>query len=64
MQTRLPGLVGLDAGNPGPLTGDGNHTWLLRGGTDAIDAGVGTAVHVDAIAQRLGAVEQALGRSW
>ena len=43
MQARLPGLVELDAGNPGPLTGAGNHTWLLTGQVPTlVDAGVGT----------------------
>jgi glyoxylase-like metal-dependent hydrolase (beta-lactamase superfamily II) len=44
-----------DAGNPGPLTGTGNNTWLLDGDEPAlIDAGVGQAAHVDAIARHLG----------
>lgn len=61
MQTRLPGLVGLDAGNPGPLTGAGNHTWLLTGDVPTlIDAGVGTPAHVDAIAAALHGDEQTL----
>jgi glyoxylase-like metal-dependent hydrolase (beta-lactamase superfamily II) len=51
---RLPGVVGLPAGNPGPLTGAGNHTWLLSGATPAlIDAGVGQPSHLDAIAAAL-----------
>jgi glyoxylase-like metal-dependent hydrolase (beta-lactamase superfamily II) len=61
MQTRLPGLVGLDAGNPGPLTGDGNRTWLLTGAVPTlIDSGVGTVAHVDAIARALETVGQTL----
>ena len=61
MQTRLPGLVELAAGNPGPLTGAGNHTWLLTGEVPTlIDAGVGIPAHVDAIAAALDAVEQTL----
>jgi glyoxylase-like metal-dependent hydrolase (beta-lactamase superfamily II) len=61
MQTRLPGLVRLDAGNPGPLTGAGNHTWLLTGDVPTlIDAGVGTSAHLDAIAAALDAAEQTL----
>lgn len=44
----------LPAGNPGPLTGRGNNTWLLDGPEPAlIDAGVGAAPHVDAIAAAL-----------
>ena len=51
---RLPGVVGLSAGNPGPLTGAGNHTWLLPGATPTlIDAGVGQPSHLDAIAAAL-----------
>lgn len=54
MSPRLPGLVGLDAGNPGPLTGAGNHTWLLVGATTTlIDAGIGAPSHLDAIAANL-----------
>jgi glyoxylase-like metal-dependent hydrolase (beta-lactamase superfamily II) len=61
MQSRLPGLVELDAGNPGPLTGAGNHTWLLTGQVPTlIDAGVGTPAHVAALAAALDAVEQTL----
>lgn len=63
MQTRLPGLVGLDAGNPGPLTGTGNHTWLLTGAMPTlIDAGVGMAAHLDGIASALDAVGQSLAQ--
>jgi glyoxylase-like metal-dependent hydrolase (beta-lactamase superfamily II) len=61
MHGRLPGLVELDAGNPGPLTGAGNRTWLLTGGVPTlVDAGVGTTAHMDAIAAALDAVGQAL----
>jgi len=42
------------AGNPGPLTGSGNNTWLIDGSEPAlIDAGVGAASHIDAIARAL-----------
>ena len=45
----------LDALNPGPLTGRGNNTWLLDGAEPAlIDAGIGVAAHVEAIARALG----------
>lgn len=41
----------LHAGNPGPMTGSGNWTWLLPGPAPVlIDAGVGQAAHLDAIA--------------
>jgi glyoxylase-like metal-dependent hydrolase (beta-lactamase superfamily II) len=51
---RLPGVVGLPAGNPGPLTGAGNHTWLLPGAIPTlVDAGVGEPAHLDAIAAAL-----------
>ena len=49
------------AGNPGPMTGPGNTTWLLDGAEPTlIDAGVGAASHIDAIAHALG--ERALTR--
>ena len=61
MQTRLPGLVELDAGNPGPLTGAGNHTWLLTGAVPTlVDAGVGTPAHLDAIEAALETAGQTL----
>lgn len=61
MPSRLPGLVVLDAGNPGPLTGAGNHTWLLTGAVPTIvDAGVGATAHLDALAAALEAVGQTL----
>jgi glyoxylase-like metal-dependent hydrolase (beta-lactamase superfamily II) len=45
----------LHAANPSPLTGRGNNTWLLDGDVPAlVDAGVGAAAHVDAVAQALG----------
>ena len=46
----------LSAHNPGPMTGDGNNTYLLAapGGAAAlIDAGVGEAAHLDGIAAAL-----------
>ncbi len=40
----------LHAGNPGPLTGDGNWTYVIDGDPPVlIDAGVGTPAHLDAI---------------
>ena len=47
--------IQLPAGNPGPLTGAGNNTWLIDGAEPTlVDAGVGLAPHVDAIAAALG----------
>ena len=41
----------LHAGNPGPFTGEGNWTYLIPGDRPVlIDAGVGQAAHLDAIA--------------
>jgi glyoxylase-like metal-dependent hydrolase (beta-lactamase superfamily II) len=43
------------AANPGPLTGSGNNTWLIDGAEPAlVDAGIGAAEHVTAIAAALG----------
>lgn len=40
----------LPAGNPGPMTGEGNLTYLIEGDVPVlIDAGIGTAAHLDAI---------------
>jgi glyoxylase-like metal-dependent hydrolase (beta-lactamase superfamily II) len=45
----------IPAHNPSPMTGAGNNTWLIDGAEPAlIDAGVGEAAHVDAIARALG----------
>lgn len=44
-------LLPLHAGNPGPFTGEGNWTYLIPGPRPVlIDAGVGNAAHLDAIA--------------
>ena len=44
----------VSADNPGPLTGVGNNTWLVDGRVPTlIDAGVGHASHIDAIAAHL-----------
>ena len=46
--------IAIHAHNPGPMTGDGNWTWLLKGRvTTLIDAGTGDARHLDALAGAL-----------
>jgi glyoxylase-like metal-dependent hydrolase (beta-lactamase superfamily II) len=55
----------LDAHNPGPMTGRGNNTYLLLGGTSKgvlIDAGVGDPRHLAAIDQELEAGHAELAR--
>ena len=47
--------IAIHAFNPGPYTGDGNWTWLIRGRvTTLIDAGTGEPQHLDAIERALG----------
>jgi len=47
--------VALHAGNPGPMTGEGNWTWLIPGRVPTlIDAGVGLSNHLDALESALG----------
>ena len=47
---RIPGF------NPGPMTGAGNNTYLLPGGTPTlVDAATGEAAHLSALARALGA---------
>ena len=42
--------IPVHAANPGPMTGDGNWTWLLRGRIPTlIDAGTGETRHLDAV---------------
>lgn len=44
--------------NPGPITGDGNWTWLLPGRIPTlIDAGTGEAAHLDEVEQALGGTQ-------
>src|SRR4051812_19014685 len=46
--------IPLHAFNPGPITGAGNWTWLLRGQvTTLIDAGTGDARHLEGLAGAL-----------
>jgi glyoxylase-like metal-dependent hydrolase (beta-lactamase superfamily II) len=55
----------LDAHNPGPMTGSGNHTYLLLGqGGDAalVDAGVGHPRHLDSLDRELQDRQAALTR--
>jgi len=57
----IPGLHRIPAGNPGPLTGEGNWTYLVTGRVPTIiDAGVGLAAHVEAIAAVLDGIGQRL----
>ena len=54
---RRPGVtpIPLHAHNPGPMTGDGNWTFLFTGRVNTlIDAGTGIPAHLDAIEQALG----------
>jgi len=51
-------IASLPAHNPGPMTGDGNHTFLLRdehGAAVLVDAGVGDPRHLADLRGRLGA---------
>ena len=44
----------LPAMNPGPMTGDGNRTWLIPGPRAVlVDAGVGDPRHLDALRDAL-----------
>jgi glyoxylase-like metal-dependent hydrolase (beta-lactamase superfamily II) len=46
--------IPIHAHNPGPITGDGNWTWLLEGRvTTLIDAGTGDPRHLDGVADAL-----------
>jgi len=46
--------IPIHAHNPGPMTGDGNWTWLLKGRvTTLVDAGTGDARHLDAVSEAL-----------
>jgi glyoxylase-like metal-dependent hydrolase (beta-lactamase superfamily II) len=46
--------IPIHACNPGPYTGDGNWTWLIRGReTTLIDAGTGEPQHLQAVEQAL-----------
>ena len=50
-----PPVIPIHAGNPGPMTGTGNWTYLLPGKVPTlIDAGVGAAGHLDAVARETG----------
>jgi glyoxylase-like metal-dependent hydrolase (beta-lactamase superfamily II) len=49
------GPILVPAHNPGPMTGAGNNTWLIDGAEPTlIDAGIGVAEHIDAVAAHLG----------
>ena len=46
--------IPIHAQNPGPLTGDGNITWLVPGAEPLlVDAGTGTPAHVEGVAAAL-----------
>ncbi len=63
MPDHLPGLLVLDAGNPGPMTGQGNHTYLLLGRKPTlIDAGIGRPAHLDALAAALDTAQATLAQ--
>ena len=48
-------VIPIHAGNPGAMTGTGNWTYLLPGRVPTlIDAGVGTAAHLDAVSRETG----------
>jgi glyoxylase-like metal-dependent hydrolase (beta-lactamase superfamily II) len=48
--SHLVTIVPFHAGNPGPMTGSGNWTYLLPGSAPVlVDAGVGQAAHLDAL---------------
>jgi len=54
--------VSIPASNPGPMTGEGNHTWLIPGApTLLVDAGVGAAQHLDALRVELARAGTGLG---
>jgi glyoxylase-like metal-dependent hydrolase (beta-lactamase superfamily II) len=55
--------IAIHAENPGPMTGAGNWTWLIRGRVPTlIDAGVGEVPHLEAVERALGgaALQQVL----
>lgn len=55
MDASIPGLRAIPAANAGPMTGSGNHTYLLLGRVPTlIDAGVGAPAHLDAVDAELG----------
>lgn len=48
-------VIPIHAGNPGPMTGSGNWTYLVPGAVPTlVDAGVGAAAHVEEVARRSG----------
>jgi len=53
--------VSVDAHNPGPMTGDGNHTWWIDGRVPTlVDAGTGDPRHLAAVEERAEAGRLAL----
>jgi glyoxylase-like metal-dependent hydrolase (beta-lactamase superfamily II) len=54
--------VMLPALNPGPMTGEGNRTWLILGARALlVDAGVGEPAHLEALRRALDAAGASLG---
>lgn len=50
----FPDPIPIHALNPGPMTGEGNWTWLMRGRVPTlVDAGTGDGRHLDAIVRAL-----------
>jgi hydroxyacylglutathione hydrolase len=53
-ESRILDPVPVHAANPGPMTGAGNWTWLLRGRVPTlIDAGTGEPAHLDSLERAL-----------
>jgi glyoxylase-like metal-dependent hydrolase (beta-lactamase superfamily II) len=59
---RVSAPIVLDPGNPGPMTGTGNHTYLIvsKGAAGLVDAGVGQPDHLRALDRALVAHDASL----
>jgi len=63
MPVTIPRVTRLGAHNPGPLTGDGNWTYLIDGSVPTlIDAGVGASDHVAELSSALGESRKGLAQ--